>query len=57
MDRYLLPVDQQEGQYQQKVRIPGAGAAKHPVRVWRIVAERFTVLLKSYQEGMRMATT
>jgi len=55
-DGYLLPVDLQEGQYQRKVRIPGAGAAQHPVRVWRSVAERFTALLKSYQERMRTTT-
>jgi len=52
-DGYLLAEDLQEKNYQRKVRIPGAGASHHPVRVWRIAADKFTTLLKRYREGLR----
>lgn len=52
-DGYLLAEDLNEKNYQRKVRLPGAGAAQHPVRVWRIAADKFTTLLKRYRDGMR----
>jgi hypothetical protein len=48
-DGYL--VDEDATCPQRKVRVPGAGRAEHPRRVWRFKLAKFEELLRQYQQG------
>ncbi|MHB9129980.1 MAG: CHC2 zinc finger domain-containing protein [Armatimonadota bacterium] len=48
-DGYL--VDEDINCLQRKVRVPGAGRAENPRRVWRIKLAKFDALLRQYQQG------